>query len=131
MLQIRYHQNFKGNDTLLFAGSAADLKRLHTFFQEWSGEEVDLIERLQAKEKLYLHSVKAIHLKTTTKYCGLNWNVDTGTWIISVPYLETMIGELEGLLETSVPGHQYFDYPGLTGNIQIMVAKDEYPLPER
>jgi len=128
MLQIRYHPAFKSADTLLFAGSQDDIARLRHFFLNWKGEEIDLIEILQAQEKLYVFSVTELHLGSAAKGSIFKWRDDKGTWLISKEYLEQMIGLLDGLLESSKPGHQYFDVSG--SPVQIMIAKDEYPLPQ-
>jgi hypothetical protein len=127
MLQIRYHLKFKGSDTLLFAGSRDDIDLLHSFFLGWKGEEVELVQRLQAREKLYLASVAALRLQHGSKD-SFTWQRDNGTWVITAGSQQQIIGLLEGLLESNDEGHQYLDSG--ESPIQIIVAKDEYPLPE-
>ena len=60
LLQIRYHPNFKGEDTLLFAGSRDDIDLLRSFFFGWNGDELDLIAYLQTRGKVYLFSVSTL-----------------------------------------------------------------------
>ena len=126
MLQIRYHLNFKGKDTLLFAGSRDDIDLLHSFFLRWKGEEVELVQRLRTHEKLYLASVTALRLQRGSRN-SFTWQRDHGTWVITTGNQDLIIGLLEGLLEANDEGHQYLDSG--ESSIQIIVAKDEYPLP--
>jgi hypothetical protein len=128
-LQIRYHPDFKSSDTLLFAGSRGDIERLLSFFQKWNGEELDLLERLQAQEKLYLHSATELCLRRDKDRNDFIWKRDKGVWIVSKAYQDQIVGLLEGLLAGDNPGHQYLHYFNFTGPVQIMVSKDEYPLP--
>jgi hypothetical protein len=128
MLQIRYHPEFKiSTNTLLFAGSRDDIDRIRSFFLGWNGEEIDLISHLQAQEKLYLFSVKSLRLQRTTKKTVFTWHGDRGTWFITLANQEQIIGLLDGLLEVNDKGHQYL--ADGEGPVQIMVSKDEYPLP--
>ena len=126
MLQIRYHQKFKGADTLLFAGSRDDIDLLRSFFLEWNGDNVDLIKYLQAQEKIYLLSVTAMHLKRDAQKDSFAWHQDSGTWLITTTYQKRIVGLLDGLLESNNEGHQYLNNGG---SVQIMVAKDEYSDP--
>jgi hypothetical protein len=128
MLQIRFHPNFKSAATLLFAGSHADIARLRCVFLEWKGETLDLVKHLQEKGNIYLFSVAELHLQRTTKGKSFTWRDDKGKWLISKAYQEQIIGLLDGLLDSDKAGHQYFDVG--ESHIQIMVAKDEYPLPQ-
>jgi len=126
-LQIRYHPNFKGNDTLLFAGARDDIDLLRSFFRQWTGEELDLIKYLQVREEAYLFSVSALLLRRDMKRDSFIWSQDKGTWLISQAHQEQIIGLLDGLLEAS-GGHQYLDKG--TTSVQIMVSLNEhYPLP--
>jgi hypothetical protein len=126
-LQIRYHPNFKGHDTLLFAGERDDMDLLRTFFRQWTGEEIDLIKYLQVRENVYLFSVSALLLRRGMKRDSFIWSQDKGTWLISQAHQEQIIGLLDGLIETS-GGHQYLDKG--TSSAQIIASLNEhYPLP--
>ncbi len=127
MLQIRYHTKFKSADTLLFAGARNDIERLRSFFLRWDGKDLDLIRHLEGQEKLYLFSVIALRLQRSAKKDSFAWNGDNGTWLISPLYQERIVDLLDGLLRTDYPGHQYLDCDDQAA--QIMVSKDEYPLP--
>jgi hypothetical protein len=127
-LQIRYHPNFKGQETLLFAGSWGDIDLLRSFFLGWNGEEPDLIEYLQARGKVDLFSVSTLCLRRDTKQDSFVWNRDKGTWLISEAYQKQIVDLLEGLMFAQMKGHQYLE-PG-SARVQVMVSKDEdYPLP--
>ena len=127
-LQIRYHPNFKGQDTLLFAGSRDDIDLLRSFFFGWNGDELDLIKYLQLRGKVYLFSVSTLCLRRDTKRDSFVWNRERGTWLISQAHQEQIIDLLDGLLAARTKGHQYLE-PG-EATVQIMASKDEdYPLP--
>ena len=127
-LQISYHPNFKGQDTLLFAGARDDIDLLRSFFLGWNGDELDLIEYLQMRGKVYLFSVSTLCLRRDTRLDSFVWNRDKGTWLISKAYQEQIIDLLEGLMLAQPMGHQYLE-PS-SARVQVMVSKDEdYPLP--
>jgi len=126
MLQIRYHPNFKGANTILFAGHQPDIELLRKFFFKWQGETVDLITALKDEKHLYLFSVKKLKLTRSPNRGSINWNEEQGEWLISQPYQEQILSLLDGLLTTGDKGHQYLDTG--SGNVQVMVAKDEYSL---
>ncbi len=128
MLQIRYLPTFKSSATLLFAGSHDDIARLRCIFLEWKGEKLDLIKLLKEKENVYLSSIVQLHLQLTAKGNSFTWRDDKGKWLISRAYQGQILGLFDGLLDTDKAGHQYFGVGGSL--IQIMVAKDEYPLPQ-
>jgi hypothetical protein len=129
MLQIRYHPKFKvSKDTLLLAGNRDDIDRLRLFFLNWNGEDIDLIKYLQTQEDIYLSSVTELHLKRAIKESDFIWKNGRGIWTISKSYQEDIIGRFDGLLEANDSGHQYLDYDR-PAPVQIMVSKDEYPLP--
>jgi hypothetical protein len=126
-LQIRYHPNFKGRDTLLFAGSQNDIDLLRSFFFGWNGDELDLIAYLQTRGKVYLFSISALRLRRDTKRDSFVWSRDRGTWLISETYQQQIIDLLDGLLAAQTKGHQYLE-PG-SARVQVVVSKDEdYPL---
>jgi hypothetical protein len=128
LLQIRYHPNFKSQDTLLFAGSRDDIDLLRSFFLGWNGEELDLIKYLQVRANVYLLSVSALCLRRDMKREFFIWSQGKGTWLISQAHQEQIIGLLDGLLEAKTEGHQYLDNG--KSAVQIMVSMDEqYPLP--
>jgi hypothetical protein len=54
VVQIAYHPNFKGQDTLLFAGSREDIEFFRAFFIAWNGDELDVIEYLQKRGEVKL-----------------------------------------------------------------------------
>ena len=127
-LQVRYHPNFKGQDTLLFAGSQGDIDLLRSFFFGWNGDELDLIAYLQTRSKVNLFSISALCLLRGTKRDSFVWSRDRGTWLISKAYQQQIIDLLDGLLAAHTKGHQYLE-PG-SARVQVMVSKDEdYPLP--
>ena len=83
LLQIRYHPNFKSQDTLLFAGGRDDIDLLRSFFLGWNGQELDLIKYLQVRGNVHLFSVSALCLRRDMKQDSFIWNQDKGTWLIS------------------------------------------------
>jgi hypothetical protein len=128
LLQIRYHPNFKSQDTLLFAGSRDGIGLLRSIFHEWNGEDLDLIKSLHARGNIYLFSIVTLCLRRDMNRDSFVWSQGKGTWLISPAYQEQIIGLLDGLLEANTQGHQYLD----KGNsaVQIMVSMNEhYPLP--
>jgi hypothetical protein len=128
LLQVRYHPDFKSQDTLLFAGSWDDIDLLRSFFVGWDGEELDLIQYLQLRGKVYLFSVSGLCLRRDTKRDSFVWSRDKGTWLISEAHQEQIVGLLDGLLEMKTEGHQYLD-DGKNA-VQIVVSMNEhYPLP--
>jgi len=128
LLQIRYHPNFKGEDTPLFAGSRDDIDLLRSFFFGWNGDELDLIAYLQTRGKVYLFSVSTLRLRRDAKRDSFSWSRDRGTWLISEAHQQQIIDLLDGLLAAQTKGHQYLE-PG-SARVQVMVSKDEdYPLP--
>jgi hypothetical protein len=128
LLQIRYHPNFKSQDTLLLSGSRDDIDLLRSVFLGWNGEELDLIQYLQARRNVYLFSVSALCLRRDMKQDSFIWSQDKGTWLISPAHQEQIIGLLDGLLEANREGHQYLNKGGSA--VQIMVSLNEdYPLP--
>ena len=70
MLQVAYCPNFKGQDTLLLAGSREDIEFFRSVFVEWNGEELDLIDSLQKRGKVQLFSVATICLRRDTNWMG-------------------------------------------------------------
>src|SRR5205085_5630113 len=98
-LQIRYEPNFKGGDTLLFAGSRDDIDFLRSLFIEWSGDELDLIKYLRLRGDVYLFSVSALWLRRDAGLDSFSWSRDRGTWLISQAYQEHIIDLLDGLQE--------------------------------
>ena len=122
-MQFRYHPNFRGDDTLLFAGSRDDIDLLRSFFLAWNGEDLDLIEYLQARCRTYVFSVRALCLQRATKADAFEWARDNGTWLVSQAHQKQIIGLLDGLLEEKAAGHQYLGPGGAA--VQIMVSKDE------
>lgn len=127
-LQIRYHSDFKSQDTLLFAGSWDEIDLLRSFFVGWDGEELDLIQYLQVRGKVYLFAVSGLCLRRDVKRDSLIWSRDGGAWLISQAHQGQIVGLLEGALKTKAEGHQYLD----AGNsaVQIVVSMNEnYPLP--
>jgi hypothetical protein len=127
-VQIRYHPNFKGDDTLLFAGSSDDIDLSRSFFLAWDGEDLDLIEYLQARCRTYACSVRALCLRRATKGDAFEWVRNSGTWLVSQVHQKQIVGLLDRLLEEKAAAHQYLEPDGAA--VQIMVSKDEnYPLP--
>jgi hypothetical protein len=129
MMELGYYHNFKGGDTLLFAGSGDDINELYRFFKQWDGRECDLVHYLQSHESICLHSVKALLLKRDVDWHKLSWLGDRGTWSISQEAQTWIVGLLESLREANHAAHQYLDHDG--DAVQIMVSKDEYPNPSK
>ncbi len=90
-LQVRYHPNFKGQDTLLFAGSQDDIDLLRSFFFGWNGDELDLIAYLETRSKVNLFSISALCLRRDTKRDSFVWSRDRGTWLISEAYQQQIM----------------------------------------
>src|SRR5580658_2888347 len=128
LLQARYHPDFKSQDTLLFAESWDDIDLLRSFFVGWDGEELDFIQYLQLRGKVYLFSVSGLCLRRDIKRDSFIWSRDKGTWLISEADQDQIVGFLDGLLEAKTEGHQYLEDDKAT--VQIMVSLNEnYPLP--
>ena len=128
MLQIAYHPNFKGQDTLLFAGLREDIEFFRSLFVGWNGNELDLIEYLQKRGEVQLFSVSTICLRRDAKRDSFVWNRDGGIWLISEAFQEQITGLLDGLLRAQTNGHQYLEPAGT--HVQIMVSMNEgYQLP--
>jgi hypothetical protein len=129
ILQIRYCPKFKWEDTLLFAGSRDEIESLRSFFHEWSGDELDLIEYLRRQVTVHLFSVSALFLRRDIEQDCFVWDRGKGTWSISEAHQEKIVSLLDGLVKGHTAGHQYLEGGGAT--VQIMVSRDEnYPLPE-
>ena len=129
MLQIQYHANFKFRPTLLFAGATSDVCQLLEVLRDWNGEEIDLLHQLrQMQARMTYESVTSIRLSRAKaeKDSYLEWANDRGVWWISRRGQPRIIGLLEGLKDSTQPGHQYLDIGDPTG-IQIMCSKEEYP----
>lgn len=128
MLQVRYHSNFKGGPTLLFAGSSGDLESLIAFFREWDGREVSLLERLKGSGETYVNGVRELLVLGTSDSAGrLAWTRDVGRWTVARSAIPRIVDLLEGLTQAKSPGHQYLDSG--SDEIQIICSKDEYPVP--
>jgi hypothetical protein len=123
VLEIAYLPNFKGQDTLLFAGSREDIEVLRAFFVEWSGDEVDLIEYLQNLGVVKLISVSKICLRRALRRDSFVWKKNDGFWLISEAFQHQITGLLDGLVEAQTSGHQYLEPAG--AHVQIMVSINE------
>jgi hypothetical protein len=91
------------------------------------GEDVDLVKYLQAQENVYLLSATALNLRCDARKGSFTWHDNNGTWLITPAYQKQIVGLLDGVLEANDEGHQYLDAGA--SPVQIMVARDEYPLP--
>lgn len=124
MLQVRFHADFKGKDTVLFAGSLDDLVPLRTFFVNWDGQELELLRHLAVAREIYLHNVKYIRVVRNDLQDSFIWSEGNGLWTISYQYQIILIGLMDALLHNNSPCHQYlYDY---FGSVQIIASKDEY-----
>jgi len=57
LLSVRYDPDLRSQDTLLFADSWGHIDLLRSFFVGWDGEELDCIQYLQLRGKVYPFSV--------------------------------------------------------------------------
>jgi len=127
LLSVRYDPDLRSQDTLLFADSWGHIDLLRSFFVGWDGEELDCIQYLQLRGKVYPFSVSGLCLRRNTKRDSFIWSRGKGTWLISEPHQEQIVF-WDGLLEVKTGGHQYLD-DGKNA-VQIMVFMNEdYPLP--
>jgi len=118
------------SDTLLIAGTWADVDVLRSFFLGWNGEELELIKQLQTANQVYLFSASNLVLRRDYNRDEFRWSGDNGTWLISQNHQERVVDLLNGLLEANGAGHQYVEPDN--SPVQIMVSKDEhYPLPSQ
>lgn len=124
-MQIAYFEEFKGQKTLLFAGSKADVVALQTFFCSWSGAAEDLIEHLGKTIPINTVGLRKLVLHRTDENSRAEHYLNEIVWHISPEWQQRILGLLDGLCNSKGSSHQFLDSGGEV--IQIICSKDEYP----
>lgn len=126
MLRIGYFNEFKGQKTLLLAGSQVDIMTLQQFFRSWSGATANLIEYLGEAAAIYVGGITELVLQRAEQDSRAEYHRNQVIWHISSEWQERIIGLLSGLCESKHSSHQYLDSG--CEDIQILCSKDEYPV---
>jgi len=126
MLNLRYFAQFKGRPTLLISGDQIDLDPLVSFFGEWDGLDVDLLDQLRIAQLVGIEGIKTliIHRTRGDVVSVLEWIHSDGIWNISTGAQEKITSLLGGLRSSDSPCHQYLDIG--PSNSQIMCSVGEY-----
>ncbi len=125
MLQVNYHENFKGAPTLLLAGTKSDIEALRDLFGTWTGERVDLVKYF-GKTGINLAGMREMVLNhsSTGPNSVVRVNDDSCQWRVSKSWKKRIMGLLQALIESQSPSHQYLDSG--EGAVQVLCSKDEY-----
>ncbi|RDU94538.1 hypothetical protein [Trinickia dinghuensis] len=123
---IGYYKMFKGKDTILMAGSGAEIIILRQVIMNWGQKAESLVANFGATTVVSLDGLRDVILRPSATGTENRVEVNDGEaiWSVSALQVNRMIALLEGLCANSRAGHQYLDAG--EGKIQIICSKDEY-----
>src|SRR5690348_15576495 len=127
MLQVRYHENFKGfPQILLIAGSSNELHEVAALLHSWTGKKMDFIVTLKSISTVRVYGIKKLFIESDDKIEeSISGSDGSDFFLLLSKSDKTKIpGLIESLRSLAQPGHQYLSTKGQS--IRLMFSKDEY-----
>jgi hypothetical protein len=96
----------------------------------WRGEKLEFIGAMKRDHEIYIHGLKKLLLEVDEKIVASISGIDGSELFLLLTKRDKdrIVGLIDGLGNSAGPGHQYLNTKGQA--IEIMLSKDEYPLPD-